>query len=99
VRTVKDGLLVTRLNYVRVVHPARSIITGMTRDGTYRIRRGEIGPAVRNLRFTESVLATLASLEQVGAATRRYSDERGGGSVTTPAAVAGAFHFTSATVF
>jgi len=99
VRTVGDGVLVTRLHYVRVVHPARSIITGMTRDGTYRIRRGEIGPALRNFRFTESVLAALGSIEQVGRATRRYSDERGGSAVTTPALALGTFHFTSATVF
>jgi PmbA protein len=99
VRTVRDGVLVTRLNYVRVVHPARSIITGMTRDGTYRIRNGEVGPAIRNFRFTESVLATLGSIEQIGRATRRYSDERGGGTVTTPAIAVGAFHFTSATLF
>ncbi len=97
--TVGEGILVTRFNYVRVVHPAKSIITGMTRDGTYRVHRGKIGAPVRNFRFTESVLGTMRAIEQIGRATRRYSDERGGSTVTTPALVAGAFRFTSATLF
>ena len=97
--TVKDGILVTRFNYVRVVHPAKSIITGMTRDGTFRIRRGQVAEPVRNLRFTESVLGAVRSIEAIGRATRRYSDERGGGSVTSPALAVGAFRFTSATLF
>ncbi|MCI4340408.1 MAG: metallopeptidase TldD-related protein [Thermoplasmata archaeon] len=96
---VGEGILVTRFNYVRVVHPARSIITGMTRDGTYRIHRGRLGAPVRNFRFTESVLGAVRSIEALGRATRRYSDERGGASVSTPALVAGAFRFTSATLF
>ncbi|MCI4364400.1 MAG: TldD/PmbA family protein, partial [Thermoplasmata archaeon] len=52
VKEVRSGLLVTRFHYVRTVHAGRSIITGMTRDGTYRIERGEVTEPVVNLRFT-----------------------------------------------
>jgi PmbA protein len=99
VRATKNGLLVTRFWYVRVVHPGLGILTGMTRDGTYRITNGEIGPAVRNLRFTESILTALKGVEAIGKERRAYSDERGGFVVTTPALVTKAFRFTSATLF
>lgn len=94
-----NGLFVNRFFYVRVVHPARSVITGMTRDGTYRIRRGELAEPVRNLRFTQSILATLARTELLGRHRRRYSDERGDHAVSTPALLSRGFRFTSATLF
>lgn len=99
IREARDGILVTRFHYVRVVHPARSILTGMTRDGTYRIEHGEVTRPVRNLRFTQSILETLGKAEMWGRSTRRFSDERGGSTVTSPALLTGAFRFTSATLF
>lgn len=99
IRETRRGLLVTRFHYVRVVHPGRAVITGMTRDGTYRIERGEVVAPVRNLRFTESVLSTLSHLELLGRERRAYADERGRLAVTAPAALTGQFTFTSATVF
>jgi PmbA protein len=50
-----DGLYITRLHYLGVVHPREGIITGMTRDGTFRIRGGKIAEPLVNLRFTVSV--------------------------------------------
>ncbi len=94
-----NGLIVTRFHYVRIVHPARGVITGMTRDGTYRVRRGEVVEPVRNLRFTQSVLDALRATEAFGRTRHRFSDERGVQSVTCPALVTARFHFTSATVF
>lgn len=99
VRSVRRGILVTRLHYVRVVHPAQSMLTGMTRDGTYLIEKGEVVAPVRNLRFTESVLRTLAGTELIGRATHRVADERGFASVSCPELVARSFRFTSATLF
>jgi predicted Zn-dependent protease len=52
---VGDGLYVTRLHYLGVVHPREGIITGMTRDGTFRIRDGKIAEPLVNLRFTIAV--------------------------------------------
>lgn len=97
--TVRDGLLVTRFHYVRVVHPSRGVITGMTRDGTYRIRNGAVAEPVRNLRFTHSVVDAVHDLEAWGRERRRYSDEHGLQCITAPAMVVRKFRFTSATVF
>jgi PmbA protein len=52
---VGDGLYITRLHYLGVVHPREGIITGMTRDGTFRIRSGKIAEPLVNLRFTVAV--------------------------------------------
>ena len=55
VELVGDGLYITRLHYLGVVHPREGIITGMTRDGTFRIREGKIAEPLVNLRFTLAV--------------------------------------------
>ena len=52
---VGDGIYVTRLHYLSVVQPREGVITGMTRDGTFRIRDGKIAEPLVNLRFTASV--------------------------------------------
>jgi PmbA protein len=52
---VGDGIYITRLHYLGVVHPREGVITGMTRDGTFRIRNGEIAEPLVNLRFTVAV--------------------------------------------
>ncbi len=99
VRETRRGILVTRFHYVRVVDPGRSVLTGMTRDGTYRIEHGEIVGPVRNLRFTESVLRTLRGTELVGREARQTASERAGSSTTCPDLVSSSFRFTSATLF
>jgi PmbA protein len=55
VERIGDGLYITRLHYLGVVHPREGVITGMTRDGTFRIRNGKIAEPLMNLRFTVSV--------------------------------------------
>jgi PmbA protein len=52
---VGDGLYITRLHYLGVVHPREGVVTGMTRDGTFRIRGGKIAEPLVNLRFTVAV--------------------------------------------
>jgi PmbA protein len=49
---VGEGLYITRLHYLGVINPREGIITGMTRDGTFRIRDGKIAEPLVNLRFT-----------------------------------------------
>jgi PmbA protein len=49
---VGDGIYVTRLHYLGIVDPREGVITGMTRDGTFRIRDGRVAEPLVNLRFT-----------------------------------------------
>ncbi|HXY46791.1 MAG TPA: TldD/PmbA family protein [Thermoplasmata archaeon] len=99
IRSTRRGLLVTRFHYVRIVDPGKGIITGMTRDGTYKIDRGEVVGPVRNLRFTESVLTMLRGITQLGRERRTYPAERATAAATTPAAAVRSFRFTSSTLF
>lgn len=55
IRSIKKGLLVTRLWYVRVLNPRSLSVTGMTRDGTFLIENGKIVSGVKNLRFNQSI--------------------------------------------
>jgi predicted Zn-dependent protease len=59
---IGDGIYVTRLHYLSVVDPREGVITGMTRDGTFRIRDGKIAEPLVNLRFTVSVPELLADV-------------------------------------
>ena len=92
---LERGLLVTRFHYTNPVHPKRAIVTGMTRDGTFLVERGEIVGPVRNLRFTQSYLDALAAVEAVGRERRLLRGFLG--SVVVPAVRIGAFAFTGAT--
>jgi PmbA protein len=52
---VGDGIYITRLHYLSIVQPREGILTGMTRDGTFRIRDGKVAEPLVNLRFTVAV--------------------------------------------
>lgn len=59
---VGDGIHVTRFHYLSVVSPRDGIITGTTRDGTFRIRGGRVAEPLVNLRFTVSVPELLSEV-------------------------------------
>lgn len=90
---IDRGLLVTRFWYTRDVNPKRTLITGMTRDGTFLIEGGHRGPPVRNLRFNISIVEALGACDGVGDRTQPSSDE--GADIRTPALRLRSFRFTS----
>lgn len=54
---VERGLLVSRFHYVNgLVDPRRALMTGMTRDGLWRIEGGRVAGPAANQRWTESFL-------------------------------------------
>ncbi len=87
------GLLVTRFHYSNVVHPVESTITGMTRDGTFLIERGEVRYPVKNLRFTQSILEALTNTTMIGRDTELASEFFFSAS-RVPALKVEAFNFT-----
>ena len=87
------GLLVTRFHYSNVVHPLDSVITGMTRDGTWLVEDGEVKHPVKNLRFTQSILEALAGTELVGRDSEMVSEFFFAAS-RVPALKLSSFHFT-----
>lgn len=59
VSNVDNGLLVTDFWYTRILDPKTQVVTGLTRNGVFRIERGEVTGAVSNLRFTQSFVGAL----------------------------------------
>jgi PmbA protein len=95
--SVDRGIWVTRLHYVNPVHPLKTILTGMTRDGTFWIENGEIKWATKNLRFTQNVLEALSTAQLIGEETKLSESFYGG--IRVPAVCIGRFAFTGATEF
>ena len=96
IRSTKLGLYITRFWYTRTVHPRDAVVTGMTRDGTYLIRDGEIAHAVKSMRFTQSYVEALKHAEAIGAAPRVLRSAFGS-ATTVPAVKLAKFRFTSST--
>jgi predicted Zn-dependent protease len=57
---IERGLLVSDFWYTRVLDPKTLVMTGLTRNGVFLIENGRVGPAVSNLRFTQSYVGALA---------------------------------------
>ena len=64
---VDKGLLITTFWYIRTVDPTTYLLTGLTRDGVYEIRDGEVIGAVNNFRWNESPVDLLSRIAAVGA--------------------------------
>lgn len=95
---VDEGVLVTRLHYTNILDRQKTLLTGMTRDGTFRISGGEVAEPAHNMRFTQSVLDLLGKVTGIGREQVCAAPEWGSfGSTVTPALSAGDFLFTSAT--
>jgi predicted Zn-dependent protease len=95
---LERGLLVTRFHYTNLVNLMDTTITGMTRDGTFWVEDGRIVGAVRNLRFTQSILEALSAVRAVGTETE-LAGEDGYGAARAPALAIDRFAFSSATPF
>ena len=57
---IERGIYVTRLWYANVVRPKETLITAVTRDGTFLIEDGKVTRPLRDLRLTDSVLGVLS---------------------------------------
>ena len=96
IKSTMFGLYITRFWYTRTVHPRDAVVTGMTRDGTFVIRDGEIAHAVKSLRFTQSYVEALNYAQAIGETTRVLRSGFGG-AVSVPAVKLAKFRFTSST--
>jgi predicted Zn-dependent protease len=89
------GILVSKIHYANPLDPKNTMLTGMTRDGTFLIENGEISHALKNLRFTQSLEESFRSTKMVGKElipTRSWY-----GASTVPAIKVDKFKFTGTT--
>ncbi|MCX6428291.1 MAG: metallopeptidase TldD-related protein [Actinobacteria bacterium] len=66
VQAMPDGVLLTTLWYIRQVDPSTLLLTGLTRDGVYRVKDGEVIGAVNNFRWNESPIELISRISSVG---------------------------------
>jgi predicted Zn-dependent protease len=93
IASTEKGLLVSHFHYVNPVDPRRTVITGMTRFGTFLIEQGKVAGPVRSMRFTDSVLDGLSRVESVGRDLKRAGD----GDVLAPALKLASWRFVGVT--
>ena len=87
------GLLISDFHYVNVAEPMKTVLTGMTRFGTFLIEDGKVGKAVKNLRFTQNVLEAFEQVEAISRERERFE-----GCVVPAVKIAG-FKFSGKTEF
>ena len=97
--STERGIWVTRFHYTNILHPVKTILTGMTRDGTFLIENGKITKPLKNLRFTQSVLEAFAGAEMLGAELKLVKDEWNPIGTCVPAVKIRGFQFTGTTDF
>jgi predicted Zn-dependent protease len=98
---VERGVYVTRLWYANVVRPKETLITAVTRDGTFLIEDGAITRPLGDLRITDSVLRILSRTQALARDQQLTSDgefygRRFAFGVVCPALQANAVRFTGA---
>ena len=97
IASTERGVLVTRLWYIREVDPYEKIVTGMTRDGTFLVEKGEVRKGVRNFRFNQSLIQMLSSVDAMSAPLRSCGEESF--DMVVPAMKVRDFNFTEVTKF
>ena len=91
---VERGVLVTRFHYTHCPEPQRLVATGTTRDGTFLIEEGRIVGALKNARFTQSVLETFSNIEALSNMPELHRDWWGSAAHCVPAMRVRDFWFT-----
>ncbi|HWF60890.1 MAG TPA: TldD/PmbA family protein [Nitrospira sp.] len=97
IKSTERAILVTNFWYIRPVNPCDLMLTGMTRDGTFLIEKGEVVSAVKNFRFHESPLRAFQRLSAWTAPMEAVNSEMG--KMLVPAMALPHFHFSSVTRF
>jgi predicted Zn-dependent protease len=96
---VERGVLVTRFHYTHCPDPQRVVVTGTTRDGTFLVENGRIAGALRNLRFTHSVLDGFSNTEALSDSPELHLDWWSSAAHHVPAMRIRDFQFTGGTEF
>ncbi len=66
IKKVDNGLLLTTFWYIRMVDPNSLLLTGLTRDGVYHVKDGEVVGATNNFRWNDSPVSALGRIAHAG---------------------------------
>lgn len=99
IKSVDNGILVTHFHYTNMISPRDMMVTGMTRDGVFRIENGKVVEPLKNFRFTQSLNEAFSNIIEIGSEEIFDSSFFGGAGIVAPAMVIENFNFTSSTEF
>lgn len=99
IRGVDRGIYVSRFHYSNVVDPLNTVITGMTRDGTFLIENGELSCGLTNFRYTQNILEAFGNLAGMAREQVFQGSMWGSGCVVPEAARIEDFNFSGKTSF
>lgn len=99
--SVKRGLMITNFHYLNgLLDTRKALFTGMTRDGTFLIEDGHVAGAVKNMRFTDSMVRALSNVGGISKERQVVARSWGGvGATTVPTLLLRDFKFTGSTEF
>ena len=97
IQSTKKAILVTRFHYLNgFLDTHRALMTGMTRDGTFLVREGTLQCAVKDMRFTESILEAFSRITHISKERKLIADHLEAlGSIYAPSLYIKNFNFTS----
>ncbi|MDQ3023489.1 MAG: TldD/PmbA family protein, partial [bacterium] len=96
---VERGVYVSRFHYTNIIDPLNTVITGMTRDGTYLIEDGQLGAGLTNFRFTQNILDALSRVTGIGVEQVYMGGQWGSGFLVPEAIRIDDFNFSGKTSF
>jgi len=97
VTKTQRAILVTNFWYIRTVNATDLTLTGMTRDGTFLVEKGEVVSAVKNFRFHDSPLRAFNRVVSSTGPSEAVTSETS--KLLVPAMVLDDFYFSSVTKF
>lgn len=95
IKETENGVLVTRLWYIRTVEQKTMLLTGLTRDGVFEIKNGEITRPVKNFRFNESPVNVLKNVIDIGKSEKATGSENETMQIFVPPLKIANFNFSS----
>ena len=98
-KKMDNGLWICRFHYISgLLKTQEALMTGLTRDGTFLIRNGKVAGAVKNLRFTQSILEAFSRIVAISQERTLVADpSQGLSSAVVPALLIKNFTFTGQT--
>ncbi len=86
-------LYIKELHYINVLDPMEMVLTGMTRNGFFMIKKGKIAYPMNNVRFTMSLFDFMKGIEEL------TSDTHISEFAKTPGVLSNNFHISSTSTF
>ncbi len=93
ISAIDDGIYITNLFYNNFVNAPEGTCTGLTKDGLFRIKNGEIIGSLKNFRWMDSILSIFRNAEAANNSVQTSS--LFGGGFITPSIKVSSFNLSS----